>query len=170
MMFKNKILMALGAAGLLCVSVANAAESNEGRIAQSDREMHVSLTVESACTLSVGDLNFGSVASNIGSDLDESTNAKVTCTNGTPYDLYVEAGHKYVMKDKDNEQHEVGYTLYSDAARTQTLTDMDGIHGDGQGNHGEAQIVPIYGRVLASDLAQAYAGTYSDDVTLVVKY
>lgn len=170
MMYKNKIVMALSAAGLLCASVVHAANGQDSKTATADRQMHVSLTVVSACTLTVDDLNFGTVASNIGSDLDESTNAKVTCTKGVPYDLLVEGDHQYVMKDTTTPDHTVNYTLYTDSARHDTLDDKNSIHIDGASNNGEEQIVPIYGRVQASDLAQAYAGEYSDDVTLVVRY
>ncbi|HID4046685.1 TPA: Csu type fimbrial protein [Pluralibacter gergoviae] len=163
-MFQNKTIMALSAAGLLFVSAAHAADDGSKTRASDSANMHVTLTVQAACKLSVDDMDFGTHGSNDG-ELNEDANATITCTKDVPYTLYVDAKHDYTMKSDAGDT--VAYTLYSDSGRSKQLDDTNGLDGTGSGAD---QIVPIYGRVTAGALEAAPEGTYNDDVTLIVRY
>lgn len=127
-------------------------------------DMHVKLTVEKSCQISVADMDFGSHASDSG-DIKVSAEAAVTCTKGTSYNLTSESGRAYAMKNKDASET-VAYNLYGDPSRTSDLS-TTAITGTGNGS---VQTIPIYGKVAADALAQAPAGDYTDTVTLTVNY
>ena len=125
-------------------------------------DMHVSLTVEKSCKISVGDMDFGSHASDSGA-LKATSQASVVCTNGTEYQLSSAADHPYEMLDNNNDK--VAYTIYGDKAGTELSKTPIGSTGTGS-----VQLIPIYGQVTADALAQAPAGSYADTVTLTVAY
>lgn len=127
-------------------------------------DMHVKLTVEKSCQISVADMDFGSHASDFG-EIDVSADASVTCTNGTSYNLTSESGRAYAMKNKDASET-VAYNLYGDSGRTSDLS-TTAISNSG---NGAVQVIPIYGKVASDALAQAPAGDYADTVTLTVTY
>lgn len=125
-------------------------------------DMHVSLTVEKSCQIRVGDMDFGSHPSDTG-QLTVTSQANVTCTNGTEYQLSSASDHTYEMANDNGDT--VAYTIYGDTSGSDlSKTPVDNI------GTGSIQTIPIYGRVTADALAQAPAGNYSDTVTLTVAY
>ncbi|MGK8932041.1 Csu type fimbrial protein [Pluralibacter gergoviae] len=165
MKFKQKTALAISAAGLLFVGTASGEGGLSGQTSSDvNQTMEVSLTVEAACKMSVSDLSFGTHGSNDG-DLNEHTEAKVTCTSGVPYTLTAESPDHYAMMNDAND--EVHYMLFTDSERKTSLTDLVGIEGTGSG---EAQTQTIYGRVDAAELAHAAVGSYRDAVVLQVSY
>ncbi len=72
-------------------------------------DMHVSLTVEKSCQISVGDMDFGSHPSDTG-QLTVTSQANVTCTNGTEYQLSSASDHTYEMANDNGDT--VAYTIY----------------------------------------------------------
>lgn len=163
MKYKNAAVLALSAAGMLFAAGANA-------IATSTANMNVYLTVVAACNMTVDDMDFGTHASNEGL-LRARSNARITCTKGAPYKLTADSSHTYKMVSKTTTD-QVSYTLYSDSAGQVPLamdlpTDTSEPTGTGSG---AVQVVPVYGRVTAADLAAANVGSYSDIVTLQLTY
>lgn len=127
------------------------------------------------CTLSIPDVSFGTVTS-LANPIDTSTSASVTCTNGAPWTLSLNAGStpgntyaQRYMSLGGSGPGVVQYQIYRDAgpaniwgngtAGTVTRT------GTGTGT---AQSIPIYLQVPAQP-AQA-EGTYSDTVTATVTF
>ncbi|HFZ8995320.1 TPA: spore coat U domain-containing protein [Citrobacter freundii] len=127
-------------------------------------DMHVKLTVQKSCQVSVGDMDFGSHASSDGA-IDATATAAVTCTNGTSYNLSSDDGHTYAMKNAANSDT-VAYTLSSVKNGTNDLAST----GIAQTGTGAEQLIPIYGNVTSDALALASAGDYTDTVTLTVSY
>lgn len=163
-MFHTKTMLALSAAGLLFVSAANAADGGTKTNPSNTADMKVTLTVQAACKLDVGSMDFGPHGSNEG-QLDTKADATITCTNGVDYTLLVDAQHDYIMKSEAGKT--VAYTLYSDNGYSKQLNDTSGLGGTGTG---KAESVPIYGRVTAAALQAAPEGRYEDTVTFVVRY
>lgn len=156
--------MALSLSGALFAAVAHADDTTVGQTQTAD--MKVKLTVTAACSMKVDDLDFGTHASTDGR-LRARTNARVTCTNKAPYTLTAENPTNYVMKNIAIPEATVAYTLYSDSAHANTLTESNGVAGEGTGT---VQMVPIFGQVEATQLAQAAVGDYEDTVTLQLTY
>lgn len=124
--------------------------------------MNVYLTVLKACSISAGDMNFGTQYSNAGA-LPAQATASVVCTKNTPYQLSSDSSHDYEMSDKNGDK--VAYSLYSDAAKTSALTS-----GYSQVGTGQEQDLTIYGQVSAAALSAAPAGDYTDTVLLRIDY
>lgn len=163
MINRQATALTLTAISILFSSAAfadNAVGTDKARSA----DMHVNLTVEKSCQISVDDMNFGSRASDSG-DATASANATVTCTTCTSYNLSSEKSHDYNMSN-NNGTDKVAYALYSDADDTNELSTT----GIPQTGTGTAQVIPIYGKVTADALSQAPPGVYADTVTLTVSY
>lgn len=144
----------------ISILFSSAALADTSETASAD--MHVSLTVEKSCQISVGDMNFGSRASDSG-QATAISQASVVCTHGTEYQLSSAADHPYEMTDDNGDK--VDYTIYGDPTGTDLSKTPVGSTGTGS-----VQLIPIYGRVTADALAQAPAGSYTDSVTLTVAY
>ncbi|BDH45325.1 lipoprotein [Salmonella enterica subsp. enterica serovar Choleraesuis] len=129
-------------------------------------QMKVTLNVVGSCLLEANDMDFGTHDSNEGKKIYASSIASVTCTKDLPYKLAAISNNSYKMKGATN-GGEVPYTLYSDSAYSKVLSDTELMDGTGTG---KKESVPLYGRVMAADLAQASVDSYSDDVTIQVTY
>jgi spore coat protein U-like protein len=133
----------------------------------------VSATVVPGCTVSAGDLNFGT-ASLLNSNVDSTSSVSVTCTSGLAYAVALSQGTTTggttttrLMKHASTAST-VPYKMYSDAARTANWgnSTSDDVNGTGTGsavNH------TVYGRVPAQAVAPQ-AGSYSDTVTVTITY
>lgn len=137
--------------------------------------MDVTLTVESSCLLAVDPLNFGSHS--IGAkEITGQTSATVTCTAGTPYILSSDKNHDYKMTNSSGASgtNSMEYTLYLDSAGTvpisQPVTGVEDVRNSSAIGNGNAQVLPIYGRLREDVLRGVGAGVYSDTVTLQLTY
>lgn len=133
----------------------------------------VTATVIDACLIAANDHSFGNYSSVSGSNLDATSTIDVTCTNGTSYDVSLNAGTTAggtiaarLMTDGSNT---LGYNLYTSAARTTVWGDGTGASAivSGAGT-GALQSLTVYGRVPASQAAPV--GGYSDTVTATVSF
>jgi spore coat protein U-like protein len=133
----------------------------------------VSANVVPGCTVSAGDLNFGT-ASLLNSNVDSTSSVSVTCTSGLAYAVALSQGTTTggttttrLMKHASTASN-VPYKMYSDASRTANWgnSTSDDVNGTGTGsavNH------TVYGRVPAQPVAPQ-AGSYSDTVTVTITY
>jgi spore coat protein U-like protein len=153
--------------GLLCIlaSPVNAQTATT--------QFNVQITINAECQVNAAsDLNFGTTGV-INDPLLAASEIEVQCTNGTPYDIGLNAGtgagsstSTRFMTGPDAET--VAYSLYEDAARATVWGDTigsDTVAGIGTGS---PQTFPVYGEVEVQ--ATPSAGTYTDVVTVTLTY
>ncbi|MFZ6872203.1 spore coat U domain-containing protein [Undibacterium sp. Di27W] len=154
-----KLLTAL----CLCTSVNSFATTSTGTLA-------VSSTVLSACAVTGASLAFGTYAS---SQIDNSASISITCTNGTAYNIGLDAGGgsgatTAVRKMTGSIAGTLNYSLYKDAGRSVVWGNSIGTDTATGTGTGAAQSVSVYGRVPSGQLAGV--GVYSDTVTITLTY
>jgi spore coat protein U-like protein len=141
----------------------------------------VTATVTSACTVSVGTLNFGSTPANIAAAIDSTATITAKCTNSTPYSIGLGSGLNASGSQRRMQLGATGnyvtYNLYTDSGYSQawstttSTTSCTGGSGScdlGTGT-GANQNYTVYGQVPAQQ-APVAAGTYSDTVVVTVTY
>ena len=170
----KRILIPAAVAGSLLA--AGAAEA-----ATATTNMTVQMTVAASCTVSATTLDFGTqTLTNIGVNIDASSQLTVTCSNSAPYNIAMNAGandagggitaRKMLIGGGGTET--IAYQLYRDAARTLVwgFTTSGGgadvVTGTGTG---AAQSIDVYGRVPAGQNG-IKIGTYTDTITVTVNY
>jgi len=128
--------------------------------------------VQSTCIAAATDLNFGNVGV-ITAPIDQTSTITVTCTNGTTYNVGLNAGTgtgaTLPSRKMVNGTNLLNYTLFRDTARTQiwgTTVGTDTVAGAGNGN---AQNLTVYGRILAPQTSPP-PGLYTDTITVTVTY
>jgi spore coat protein U-like protein len=130
----------------------------------------VSSTVTATCSVSAGNLAFGSYT---GAQVDATSTITVTCTNGSPYKIGLDAGTgsgaTVSTRKMTSGGNTLNYSLYSDAGRTTNWGNTVGVDtlDTGTGS-GSAQNVTVYGRIPASQLSPA--GSYSDTITVTITF
>lgn len=111
-----------------------------------------------------------------GADQVASANISVTCTNGHPYSVGLNAGlygastAARLMQAGGGAQ--LSYALFADAGYTTNWDDIGGtntVSGTGNGPS-SADVIPVYGRILAASNDAAQPGSYSDTITVTVNY
>lgn len=135
--------------------------------------MNVRITIQAECTVvSAADLDFGTQGV-LGADVDQTSTINVQCTDGTPYDVGLDAGTgagatvaaRYMTGPG---AAVVQYGLYSDPAHSvvwgETVS-TDTVGGTGNGN---SQALTVYGQVPPQTTPAA--GAYTDVVTITVTY
>lgn len=156
--------------------------SSLAQAATDTANLTVNATVQNACAIGAGTLNFGNVAlavtagagttgTTANADADSGTTVKIVCTNGASATVNGGNGLNYVtgrrMRIGATTTY-MNYQLYTSSARTTVLDSSTGsIAYTGTGTNGS---VTIYGRIAAADLAAAPAGAYTDTVALTVTY
>ncbi|MDR5856294.1 spore coat U domain-containing protein [Caballeronia sp. LZ062] len=165
-MFKKAAVVALIAGATLPVSTSLFAASKTATF-------QVTLTIQDDCSISASPLNFGSTGV-LANDIDQSANLAVTCTAGTPYNVALDAGSatgsSISARTLTNTASTgvVQYNLFRDASRTQIwgqTVGSDTVSGVGNGN---AQTIPVFGRVPVQ--ATPIADTYTSTVTATVVF
>ncbi len=136
----------------------------------------VSATVADACSVSASALAFGSFDTAVANtDKDASTTIDVTCSNGTPYDIGLDAGGATGATVSARQMTGgtgtdlLDYALYSDTGRASNWGNTvatDTVAGTGSG---VSQVNTVYGRI-PSGQATAPTGAYSDTITVTVTY
>jgi spore coat protein U-like protein len=141
--------------------------------------MPVTLTISASCTVSAATLDFGNNSIiDIASPIDASANLTVTCTNDAPYNIALDAGLHDGSSGINSRKLQIGvtsdqisYQLYRDSNHTQvwgftTSGTPDVLSSTGTG---DAQTIPVYGRVAGSQ-TNPKIGTYTDTITVNVNY
>lgn len=134
----------------------------------------VQLTLTSGCAVSATDLNFGSAATPIASNIDQVSTISATCTLLTPYTLALDAGTgsgaSFATRKMTNGADTVNYSLYTDLLRTTVWGDGTGGSSTTSGNG--LGVLPVlhtvYGRVPSGQ--NVPANSYSDTVTVTLTY
>lgn len=136
----------------------------------------VKLDITATCSISASpatDVDFGSHASNAGV-LTATGQLIVNCTNGTDYQIGLNNGNNYLGdvrnmegQDSTNSGELVPYSLYSDAAMSNSWGDTLGTDTYGGTGTGENENIPVYAKLTSTNFK---AGNYKDTVTAVVTY
>lgn len=131
----------------------------------------VFITIESTCSINTPaatDVNFGSVLSTA-TDVQSEGSLSVNCTEGTDYQITLNAGENGTDIDSramsDGAGNSVAYQLYHDSDLTTPWGDTPGSDTYTAVGAGEVQEVTVYGLVPS---ANSPAGDYSDTVTATV--
>lgn len=163
---------ALAAALLAAAPLASAATD--------DDTMTVSITIENSCTITAGDLSFGT-ANSLSGNIDGQTTVSLLCTNAGPVSIAFDDGtgasatyasRKMSGIDTDNAGATINYSLFRDGARSEVL-------GDGAGSTVQisttstggptAQSFDVFGRVFGGQGAKP-VGDYTDSVVATVSF
>lgn len=130
----------------------------------------VTATVLASCTVTGSTIAFGNYA---GTQLDQTGNIAVLCTNGTSYTIALDAGAgtgatTSVRKMTGSLGGTMNYALYRDAGRTNLWGSTAGTDTQAGTGSGLLQSLTVYGRIPASQTP--LAGAYTDNVTVTLTY
>lgn len=162
----KKIAGLVGVMGLVGATGANAATAQSS--------FQVTATVVASCAVHASALAFGSITpAEQGEDAKATSEIKVTCSNGTQYDVTLGDGNnnnaegtQRAMKQSDAEvTDKLNYTLYTQEART---TKWEGDEKVTRTGNGFEQTLTVYGSVPVNQFVAA--GDYSDTVSVTVSY
>jgi spore coat protein U-like protein len=166
-LFKSTLIAtALVAAGF--AGTANAAVVNS--------TFQAKIIITEACSFSSAstDVDFLTKARGSAGNSDATGTLVVTCTNGTPYTIALNAGSypsaTVTSRRMSSGGNSIPYGLYRNAARDQNwgnTQNSDTVAGTGNGN---PQNVSVFGRVLGADTLAAPAGTYTDTIQATITY
>jgi spore coat protein U-like protein len=157
----------------LCVGVAAAAALAAVRPAAAgtpDRDLFVSATVESTCTISVSPVVFGAYSPS--SALNATAQVSVSCSRTSPNNIGLDAGKAagatVTTRRMTNGVRSLAYSLYQDPGRTTNWGETAG--RDAVSGRGEStpQTVTVYGHVPAGQASAA--GAVSDAVMVTVTF
>ena len=130
-----------------------------------------SATVLASCTVSAGNMDFGT-SGIITSNKDASNTIAVQCTNTTPYNIGLDGGltgaASPTARKMASGPNQVTYGIYRDAARTLPWGDNIGTNTQTGTGNGATQNFTAYGRVLPQTTPPS--GTYSDTIVVTVTY
>ncbi len=135
----------------------------------------VSATVEDSCNVAATALGFGNFAAIDNNDVDATTTIDVTCSNGTTFDVGLDAGTatSATVTARQMEIAATGsfldYSLHSDSGRATNWGETvgtDTVSGTGDGT---VQALTVYGRIPQGQQT-ALVGSYSDTITVTVTY
>ncbi|MBB6428172.1 spore coat U domain-containing protein [Sphingopyxis sp. JAI128] len=159
----------LGAIGLTALFVAPSAFAQT----TTDDTFTVQITIEESCAIDTAatDMDFGTVGI-LNNDTATST-VNVTCSNGTPYDIGLDAGvgagasvASRFMTGSGAET--VEYALYQDAAHSTLWGETIGADTQTGTGNGAPQPYTVYGQLATQTTPTA--DTYTDTITLTVTY
>ena len=132
---------------------------------------NVTATVVTSCNVSATNLNFGSTGS-LGANVDATSSVTPKCTNGTPYNVGLNAGTgtgaTVATRKMTSGSNTTTYSLYRDSARTLvwgTTIGTNTVSGTGTGSN---QSLTVYGRIPVQ--ATPAPATYSDTIVATVTY
>jgi spore coat protein U-like protein len=134
----------------------------------------VTLTLQNDCQIAANALNFGT-SGVIAANIDQTTTLTVTCTNGAPYNVGLDAGSvsgstvaARLLQSPATGTPTVGFQLYRDSARSLVWGQTVGTDTLGGTGTGAAQTLTVYGRVAPQNTPAA--GTYSSTVTTTITF
>ncbi|KAB0503273.1 spore coat protein U domain-containing protein [Pseudomonas lini] len=129
----------------------------------------VSASIVAGCGITASPLAFGAYT---GVQADAESSLSVNCTNTTAYSVGLGAGTSggtaTARQMSGTPAGILFYALYSDVTRAINWGDTGGtglITGTGSGS---AQVIPVYGRIVAGQLSPP--GTYADTMTATVTF
>lgn len=131
----------------------------------------VTAMVQSTCSISATDLNFGVYT---GSVVAAYSTITATCTNTTPYNIGLSAGNGPGATVTSRQMSEPGgalqaYSLFRDSSHRQNWGVTIGTDTLAQTGSGSAQSISVYGQVLAGQ-SLSTPGTYTDTIVATLTY
>lgn len=144
-------------------------------------DFQVRITIAESCTISAGDVAFGSVTRS--TDATATGTLTVNCSQGTPYTIALNNGTNSgtptakatatsrLLKKSGDTTDSIPYGLYLDGSHTAVwANDASDASSEktGTGN-GDDQDLTVYARVLAAN-TNVPAGDYVDTVTATVTF
>lgn len=153
------------------VSLAMLASTSGAFAATATDDLDVTLTVEATCSVVANPLDFGT-RSVFTANIDAATTLDVTCSDGTAYDIGLDAGDgasatTTTRKLTNGSSGTVNYTLWKDSGRTSNFGATGGELLTGTGD-GTAQSIDVYGRIPSGQTVAT--GAYTDTVTVTITY
>lgn len=131
----------------------------------------VTATVNATCNISTSPLAFG--VYDPSSAKDGTTTLGVTCTNGTAYNIGLDAGTgsgaTIDSRKMTSGAGTLTYSLFSNSGRTTTWGNTVGTNTVAGTGSGSQQSLTVYGRIT-SNQTSAIAGSYSDTITVTVTF
>jgi spore coat protein U-like protein len=166
-------LMRAGEIAVAAFALAAGIYAAPSRAATDTTTFNVTATVIAACNVTATDLGFGNYDAASGTANDATSTVTVICSNGTTFDVALDAGttagaavNARLLTDGTDT---LSYALYSDAGRTTLWGDntsgTSDVSGTGDGTN---QNLTVYGRIPVSQYVTA--GAYSDTITVTVTY
>jgi spore coat protein U-like protein len=134
----------------------------------------VTLTLQNDCQIAATNLSFGT-SGVIAANIDQSSTLTVTCSNGAPYTVGLDAGSvtgstvaNRLLGGTGTPVPTVAFQLYRDAARSLAWGQTIGTDTAAGTGTGAAQTLTVYGRVAPQNTPAA--GTYTSTVTATVTF
>lgn len=163
--------------GVLLIGGALAGATGSALAAAATTTFTVSATVLKTCQVSATNLNFGNYTPGGGAATSAST-VGVTCTNMTPYTVYLSVGTttgaSFAQRLMANGSNTLQYNLYTSNAYTTVWGDTTGGTGDEAGTGAglaTTQNYTVYGQLPDSATNQTAAPlAYTDTITVTVNY
>jgi len=161
---KNRFIVA-------CVAAATLASATPASFAATaSASLTISASVLASCTVVGSAIAFGAYTQSV---VNQTGTITVQCTNGTAYNVGLDAGTGSGATVSSRKMSAAGggtlnYSLYRDAARSSnwgSTIGTDTLIGTGSGL---AQTLTVYGQIPAAQTP--LAGAYSDTVTVTVTY
>jgi len=170
---QSKLKLAIVSAIMAC----SAGLSTSSYAATTTATMTVSSSVATACTMTTGDLTFGSYDPSTQADVDSTATITSTCTLGGGAVITLsQGGNAFTgssdvvplrqMADGDNR---LKYHLYGDNDRIGVFGNTAGT-GQNVTGTGGAVTTTVYGRIVGAENAGTPAGTYADGVLVTLTY
>jgi spore coat protein U-like protein len=130
----------------------------------------VTSTVQSTCVISGNTLAFGTYS---GSAIAMTTTLSVTCSNGTTYNVGLNAGSASGATVTTRAMTGPGsatlsYAMYQDTNHTNNWGQTVGTDTEAGTGNGSAQTLTVYGELAAGQYPAP--GSYSDTITATVTY
>ncbi len=168
----------LNASLIACATLAGLALSEQAAAATATTQFQVRIVITESCDIqavAASDVDFGTLARSTGAPADAQGTLQLNCTQGTPYDIGLDAGANPTStvaaadnrRMTDGNSNYVAYGLYRDTARQQFWGDVIGtntLSGTGTASN---QAIPVYGRAPSTD---APTGSYTDTVVATITY
>jgi spore coat protein U-like protein len=129
----------------------------------------VTATVQATCTISAGNLAFGTYTGVVANSTSTIT---VTCTNTSPYNVGLNpgatTGATVTTRQMLNGAATLNYALFQDNGHTKNWGQTVGTDTVAGTGNGAAQTLTVYGQVAAGQYPTP--GSYSDTITATVTY
>ncbi len=163
--FKTLALSAATAAVLVSAVAPAQASTSTATIA-------VSASVLSSCGVTALPLAFGTYSPTQSTNSTATTTIAVTCTNGTPYNVGMNAGTgtgaTVATHKMTSGSNTLNYTLYQDSGYSTVWGTTIGTNTETGTGTGLVQTITVYGSITA--LQSVPAGSYTDSVTVTLTY
>ncbi|MDM0117584.1 spore coat U domain-containing protein [Variovorax sp. J22R133] len=170
----KKLALVIGAAGAMAMADGAWADTDSANLT-------VGATVENACAIGAGTLDFGTLTLHVNAglgtvtqgnhDADSGTSISIACTNGASATIGAGLGAQPAgsVRQMISGSDLLAYELYTSSAYTTVLDGASGViayTGTGAATTNKA----IYGRITGAQLAAAKKGTYADTVAMTITY